>query len=546
MTPPLQPDTSNDELPLLPGLRHADTAHGIAARLAELPPAAFQQAIDGSAAPPDLWLDLVLIFDERRQQDAVVRLLRRLATAIAGERECKLACLRLIANFRFTLANVLMAALIERHGPLPVLAEWREVARRYCYRQSLAGLPDHGALTPAFDRLSSCAAAIGDGGAPFATLPVLPAGDLGRPLADAGGAPVTLRPSRPLHLTPAGDLEACPAAGEPLEAGAFTLLENAVVTGGAHPVLVDGRALADDVLHWMEPAEFNPLGADAAYAGIVYRYGDDDAGRRAITRRRPPQRTLARGIFLNGPHQGNYYHWVTETLTRAAFLDDLPAAMDDWPLLVCRDALAHPNLPAALAAVLGERPRPLLWLERGETLRVESLLMPPRVSRVKACVQWQRHEEPRDCLVADEAVQRLHRRLALPGQRRRRLFLERGGAARLANQAEVKAALAARGFESVHPGELDFEAARRLYAEAAVIVSPAGAALANLVLAPRGCVALNLTYELCRHCGVFSALGTPVDQPVVNVCEHGRQPDTLDPFTLRPELVGRVLDAFAL
>jgi len=164
MTPPLQPDTSNDELPLLPGLRHADTAHGIAARLAELPPAAFQQAIDGSAAPPDLWLDLVLIFDERRQQDAVVRLLRRLATAIAGERECKLACLRLIANFRFTLANVLMAALIERHGHLPVLAEWREGARRYCYRQSLAGLPDHGALTPAFDRLSSCAAAIGDGG----------------------------------------------------------------------------------------------------------------------------------------------------------------------------------------------------------------------------------------------------------------------------------------------------------------------------------------------------------------------------------------------
>lgn len=65
----------------------------------------------------------------------------------------------------------------------------------------------------------------------------------------------------------------------------------------------------------------------------------------------------------------------------------------------------------------------------------------------------------------------------------RKIYLSRRDAAnrRLPlNEEEVAAALAARGFEIVAPGELPWAAQIRLFREAAIIVAPHGAALSNL------------------------------------------------------------------
>jgi len=71
----------------------------------------------------------------------------------------------------------------------------------------------------------------------------------------------------------------------------------------------------------------------------------------------------------------------------------------------------------------------------------------------------------------------------------RKLYLSRRDAAngRLpVNEDETAAALAARGFEIVAPGELSLEAQVALFREAAIIVAPHGAALSNLAWAEDG------------------------------------------------------------
>jgi capsular polysaccharide biosynthesis protein len=72
---------------------------------------------------------------------------------------------------------------------------------------------------------------------------------------------------------------------------------------------------------------------------------------------------------------------------------------------------------------------------------------------------------------------------------RRKIYISRRDAAngRLPlNEVEVTAALAARGFEVVVPGELPLAAQIALFREAAVIVAPHGAALTNLAWAENG------------------------------------------------------------
>lgn len=548
MTCTLLPDTGDAPLVVSPGLVHAEAAREIAGNLLALPSAQIRQAIEASRAPPELWMDLALLSSERGRADMVTMLVRRCAASVGAERECKLACLRLLSNALFVPADALMKALIELHGPLPLLIEWQQVARRYYYRHTMAELPVDASLPVALDRLATAAAVIADDKPPFAIVPVVTTDNVGTPVPSGHDAPpVALEPSRPLHVAADGELAFYPTPPGRLDAGPFVVVEDVVVTGGAHPLQVAGKAIADDVMAWMNPREFNPFGSDSAYSGLIYRYACDDAGnRQAIIKRRPPERTLARGILLNGPHQSNFYHWLAEHLIRVPFLDDLPPAYADWPLLICRDALSHPNLAAALELAMGGRPRPVILLGKGETVHVDSLLVPPRLTRIRACVQWQRHEHPGDCLLAGEGVRRLHDRLALPARPRRRLFLERSGSARLINQDEIRRFLETRGFETIHPARLDFATARQVYAEAEVVVCAAGAALANLLLCPPTCTVLVLTYELCRGCGVFSALATPLGQTLVNICEDGLQPDTLEPFTIRPELVAQVLQALNL
>jgi capsular polysaccharide biosynthesis protein len=69
----------------------------------------------------------------------------------------------------------------------------------------------------------------------------------------------------------------------------------------------------------------------------------------------------------------------------------------------------------------------------------------------------------------------------------RRLYLSRRGQGKrpLLNEAELEAALQARGFTVIAPEELTVADQLELFRSAEAVVSPTGAALANVLFAPR-------------------------------------------------------------
>jgi len=75
----------------------------------------------------------------------------------------------------------------------------------------------------------------------------------------------------------------------------------------------------------------------------------------------------------------------------------------------------------------------------------------------------------------------------------RRIYISRSGTRlrRTTNEAEVAAVLEARGFETVRPETLSHADQVRLFGEAAVVVGTGGAALTNLIFAPRGAVVVE-------------------------------------------------------
>ncbi|MEJ1935317.1 glycosyltransferase family 61 protein, partial [Nostoc sp. NIES-2111] len=83
------------------------------------------------------------------------------------------------------------------------------------------------------------------------------------------------------------------------------------------------------------------------------------------------------------------------------------------------------------------------------------------------------------------------------GAPRRRIYLSRANQAsysqrRIANEAELAAMLAARGFEVLEPGNMPFLDQVRAFAEAEVIVGAHGSAFGNLVFAQPGATVVDL------------------------------------------------------
>lgn len=136
---------------------------------------------------------------------------------------------------------------------------------------------------------------------------------------------------------------------------------------------------------------------------------------------REPSREIARGILLNGPYQNNFWHWLAEYLILLPAIDTLPEQYLDWPLLISREAFAHPNHEAALRLAQGHHKRPIVTIEPNEAVKVGELIVPPRLSYVKSCMT-RTALDARDIMLEAEAVRQLHTRLALPESGRRRFF----------------------------------------------------------------------------------------------------------------------------
>ena len=262
-------------------------------------------------------------------------------------------------------------------------------------------------------------------------------------------------------------------------------LRDATVIGGETVVLArDGTALFDLATH-----------PDADRFDLVrgaVRYADRRAA--LVHAATGAGRTIERGILVAGPASHNYYHWLLEFLTRFRAIEAVPD-LADWPLLVDRAMVGVPQLVEALDTLVGAK-RERIVLERLEAVRVGRVAVASPGAWLPLDLKNGLMLEPGDSIVDPDAIDYLRERLMpaeldpsgrrSPGRRgTRRLHLARIRVGRLQNAAEVRPVLGRYGIDDVLPETLSFAEQVRLFADTDLIVAETGAALTNLIFAPR-------------------------------------------------------------
>lgn len=320
------------------------------------------------------------------------------------------------------------------------------------------------------------------------------------------------------------------------------LARDAVAIGGWRTVYLDG-ALSDETI------DVFPGVVNAGFFADRLLHRQVIAGQDTVFALAPPatQGRLAQAIFINSHGQYNYFHWLIEHLASVWLVSQFDE-FRDWPLLICSEALAHPNLVAALNHLVGEQSRQVHAIQPGTALRVDRLLVPSLAQRVKYDPA-QSNPNPEDALYSIATTRALHHRLATPAddKKRRRLFIRRRVETRLANEQEIAATFVARGFECVCPEDLSFDQKREVFGSAGAIAGAAGAGLANLVLAPEDCVGIVFSNSFNRRSSVFSGLAACRGQRAVHCHAPGLTPDQcFSPYRIEPRHLDQLFERLQL
>lgn len=229
---------------------------------------------------------------------------------------------------------------------------------------------------------------------------------------------------------------------------------------------------ADGALHLDDMGNANPeLGTFVKVAA---------ANGSAILQLDAPRRVVGACILLGGSR--NYYHWLADYFPRLG-LAALPPAL---PLLVNRDLAGFQRDCLAAVGIGAER---LLPVDLPAVIHCAELVAP-----VAATHRQKLHPEAAAWL----------RRVFAPGaptEAPRRLYVSRRDATlrRVVNEADLVAALAARGFVALVPGAMSVKAQAQAFSQAKIILGPHGAGLANMIFAPPGAAVIELSAGLRLH-----------------------------------------------
>lgn len=276
-------------------------------------------------------------------------------------------------------------------------------------------------------------------------------------------------------------------------------LNDAAVVGGSDFILAGKAALAPDCfVEFSDTCPANVFGVTAIdHSKQTLQLFIADQGI-----------AIEAGISLLGQNTTNYAHWLTETLPKLTVLDAFPQ-YDDFPLLV--DGGLHRNIYDSISAVSGKK-RQLILVERWQHARVRRLVCvsqpgyepyiphgllntgtprivnsfsAPALAALHAAVQDTRPPpDPRNC---------------------EKIFLCRNDRSNnlrgLANSIDIEALLRKKGYILVDPAKLSFIEQVQACHAAKIIVTPIGAALANMIFASAGCqiLALSPYYENANY-----------------------------------------------
>jgi capsular polysaccharide biosynthesis protein len=183
-----------------------------------------------------------------------------------------------------------------------------------------------------------------------------------------------------------------------------------------------------------------------------------------------PGRTLS---LVTPEAASNYHHWTMDVLPRAGLVRRAGWRLEDFDHVLIksegrpfqREGLARLGIPEGKLIEVNDRTH----------LRVESLVV-PSIRDDNTAVSREDVAFVRNLFLGAEPAR---------SDARRRLYLSRRDAAfrRVRNEEEIRRILQRHGFEEISLSGLTVVQQARLLAEAAVVVAPQGAALANLVFA---------------------------------------------------------------
>lgn len=175
-------------------------------------------------------------------------------------------------------------------------------------------------------------------------------------------------------------------------------------------------------------------------------------------------------------HMTNYFHWLIEALPRLHSL----ALVDEAVTLVMPTTLSA--LQQKTLAMCRPANVTVQYVDPAEWLRAERFILPSFLAR-----QWDFSYLPYGHLEATR--NHIFHTLGLSPDHagQRRIYISRAKASlrRVTNDAAVLALLAPLGFETVYLEDLTFEEQVRTLHDAAIVVAPHGAGLANLLFAGR-------------------------------------------------------------
>ena len=236
-------------------------------------------------------------------------------------------------------------------------------------------------------------------------------------------------------------------------------IPDATIRGLDESVWVDGEQLNDLAVRHAGRAPFREttMPPDGPWVGRSYQ---------------PSERTtIPEGVLLTHQFAGNWFHWMVEQVSKLQFLGtDVPLIVDRGLPQQCLQAVSGRTLievgpvpyTVKRLTVIGR----LVWLP-------SDLL--PGVGVIGS-----------DIVMAPEAIAYL-RNMATLSTPNVKLYVERTGAIRLLNRAQVRAHYEANGYVTIRPQSLTFNQQRELFGRASAIAGESGGGLTNLVFAPPEC-----------------------------------------------------------
>ena len=240
---------------------------------------------------------------------------------------------------------------------------------------------------------------------------------------------------------------------------------------GSRYLITRRSILSDEVAFFKDHSGWSPR---------IRRIFSVIAGRLAIKSDLTEIDHIERGVHLLHEYSDNYFHAFAEVLPRILLAADLTDSK--FPFIVEDDL--HPNIESLVEIIA--KGRVIIRIPRFSFCHFDELIFISDVSSVQDIYSRLALPNELDLHISliRSVMEAVTRSLSLINisDMRRKLYLHRGLRLRaLSNESEIEAYLISEGFEAVNTDTMSLREQIVLFQQAAIVVSPTGAALTNMI-----------------------------------------------------------------